>query len=103
MALILAGMINIDQLVGAIITIIYLDKIGRRKLAIWGGIAMAIPHTILAGLVGTYNDSWPSHSGVAWFAVAFIYIYVLNFAITYGPLGWTVPGKFKTLSSLMLE
>ena len=80
MSLILAGMINIDQLVGAIPTILFLDKIGRRKLAIGGGIAMGIPHAILAGLVGKFNDSWTENPGPAWFAVALVYIYVLCYA-----------------------
>ena len=52
MALILSGMINIDQFVGATITTLYIDKLGRRFLAISGGIAMGIPHAILAGMVG---------------------------------------------------
>lgn len=91
MALILSGIINIDQLVGASITTVYLDKIGRRKLAIGGGIGMGIPHAILAGLVGAYSTSWPAHPGPAWFGVALVYIYVLMYGLSYGPLGWTLP------------
>ena len=58
MSLILSGMINICQLVGACVTTIYLDQMGRRRLAIAGGIMMGIPHAVLAGLVGTFNSSW---------------------------------------------
>ena len=87
MSLILSGMINIGQLVGVTITTIYLDKFGRRRLGIFGGIAMGIPHAILAGLVGTYNTSWASNPGPAWFAVALVYIYVIMFGLSYGPLG----------------
>lgn len=80
-------MINVCQLIGAFVVISCLDKIGRRKSAIGGGIAMGIPHAILAGLVASYNDSWAEHAGVAWFAVALVYIYVLMYSLSYGPLG----------------
>lgn len=93
MSLILSGMINIGQLVGACVTTLYLDQMGRRKLAIGGGVAMGIPHAILAGLVGTFNTSWTSNPGPAWFGVALIYIYVIVYGLTYGPLGWTLPAE----------
>ncbi|THY82761.1 hexose carrier protein [Aureobasidium pullulans] len=92
-SLILSGMINVCQLVGACIIITYLDKIGRRKLAIFGGIAMGIPHAILAGLVAKYNSTWESHPGPAWFGVALVYFYVLMYSVSYGPLGWTLPAE----------
>lgn len=93
MAIILSGMINICQLVGSTFTTIFLDQMGRRKLAIGGGIAMGIPHAILAGLVATYNSSWASNAGPAWFSVALVYIYVILYAVSYGPLGWTLPAE----------
>ncbi|KAK4501233.1 hypothetical protein PRZ48_007040 [Zasmidium cellare] len=88
MSLILSGMINICQLVGACITTIYLDQMGRRRLAIAGGIMMGVPHAILAGLVGL-----STFHGPAWSAVALVYIYVLMYGLTYGPLGWTLPSE----------
>ncbi|KAF4465051.1 quinate transport [Fusarium albosuccineum] len=93
MALILSGMVNICQLVAGIPTFLYLDKVGRRKLAIGGGIAMAIPHLIMAGVVGKYNDKWESNPGMGWFGVALIYLYVLCYATSYGPLAWTLPAE----------
>ena len=93
MSLVLAGMINIDPLVGAIPIIMFLDRIGRRKLAIGGGIAMAIPHAILAGLIAKFNSTLTENPGPAWFAVALVYIYVLSYSVSYGPLGWTVPAE----------
>jgi hypothetical protein len=45
---------------------------GRRKLAIFGGLAMATPHLIMAGIVGKYSGSWASHKGIGWFGVALI-------------------------------
>ncbi|KAK5193706.1 hypothetical protein LTR72_005886 [Exophiala xenobiotica] len=93
LSLILSGMVNICQLVANLPTFIYLDKMGRRKLAIGGGIAMGIPLAIQAGLVAKYNDSWKSHTGLAWFGVALIYIYILTYACSYGPLAWCMPAE----------
>ena len=65
-------MINIGQLVGVTPTLLFMDKLGRRRLAIWGAIGMGIPHSIMAGVIGTYGHSWPEHQGVGWFCVALI-------------------------------
>ncbi|KAL1866184.1 hypothetical protein Daus18300_006848 [Diaporthe australafricana] len=92
MSLILSGMVNICQFVAGIPTFLFLDKMGRRKLAIFGGIAMGIPHIIMAGVVSKYNK-WESSPGIGWFGVALIYIYVLAYASSYGPLAWTLPAE----------
>lgn len=72
MSLILSGMVNICQFVAGIPTFLFLDKIGRRKLAIFGGIAMGVPHIIMAGIVSKYNGKWENDPGIGWFGVALI-------------------------------
>ncbi|KAJ9144539.1 MFS monosaccharide transporter [Pleurostoma richardsiae] len=93
MSLILSGMVNICQLVAGIPTFLYLDHIGRRKLSIFGGFAMAVPHLIMAGVVGKFGGSWDTHKAMGWFGVALVYIYVLCYAVSYGPLAWTLPAE----------
>ncbi|KAJ3545694.1 hypothetical protein NM208_g2388 [Fusarium decemcellulare] len=93
MSLILSGMVNIIQMIGVIPVFLFLDRIGRRKLAIGGGIAMAIPHLIMAGVVSKYNGKWESNPAMGWFGVALIYTYVLTFAMSYGPLAWALPAE----------
>ncbi|KAF5611414.1 GNA-3 g alpha subunit GNA-3 [Fusarium subglutinans] len=93
MALILSGMVNICQLAAGIPTCLYLDKMGRRKLAILGGAAMAVPHLIMSGVVGKFDGRWEANPGMGWFGVALIYIYVLCYACSYGPLAWTLPAE----------
>ncbi|OJJ59171.1 hypothetical protein ASPSYDRAFT_150895 [Aspergillus sydowii CBS 593.65] len=92
-SLILSGMINIIQMVGGIPAMMYLDKIGRRTLAICGGIAMAIPHLIMSGMMNRFSADWAAHRGVGWFCVALIYVYVLFYAASYGPLAWVLPAE----------
>ncbi|KAI1357541.1 general substrate transporter [Xylaria arbuscula] len=92
-SLILAGIINVAQFTAGVPTLIFLDNFGRRTIAITGGFAMAVPHIITAGLVGKFGDSWEDHTAVGWFAVALIYIYVLCFAASIGPLTYIIPAE----------
>ncbi|KAL4793691.1 general substrate transporter [Aspergillus venezuelensis] len=82
-SLILSGMINIVQLVGGIPILIYLDRVGRRTLAIAGGLAMAIPHLIMCGMMDKFSSDWPGHRD----------IYVLAYSTSYGPLAWVLPAE----------
>ncbi|OGE51170.1 hypothetical protein PENARI_c014G03245 [Penicillium arizonense] len=93
MSLILSGLVNVVQLAAGIPTLVFLDSIGRRKLAIIGGFAMAIPHLIMAGIYGRFSDSWISNKRVGWLGVALIYIYVACYAASYGPLAWVLPAE----------
>ena len=71
-SVILAGMVNIGQLVGVVPAMIFMDNIGRRNLAIWGAIGMCIPHIFMAALYGSYGHSWPDHQAAGWACVAFL-------------------------------
>jgi MFS family permease len=78
-SLILSGMINVGQLVGVVPTTLFIDQMGRRPLAIWGAIGMAIPHAIMAGLTAQYGNDWPAHPGVGWFCVALVCKFIVLF------------------------
>ncbi|PWY62068.1 sugar transporter [Aspergillus eucalypticola CBS 122712] len=71
-SLTLSGMVNVCQFIGGVPIMLYLDKVGRRKLAIYGGIAMAIPHLVMAGLMNQFSSDWATHQAVGWFCVALI-------------------------------
>lgn len=72
MSLILSGLVNVCQFVAGIPVFLFLDNMGRRKLAIFGGIAMGIPHIIMAGIVSKFDKKWDENQGVGWFGVALI-------------------------------
>ncbi|KAI0478189.1 general substrate transporter [Xylaria cf. heliscus] len=97
-SLILAGIVNIAQFTAGIPSLLLLDKVGRRKIAIGGGFAMAVPHIITAGIVGKYGGDWMRHTAVGWFGVALTYIYVVCYAATYGPLATTLPAEIYPTS-----
>ena len=72
MSLILSGMINVGQLVGVIPAMLFIDKIGRRFLAIWGAVAMGASHAIMSGIYGSFGKAWESHADAGWACVAFV-------------------------------
>lgn len=71
-SLILSGMINVGQFVGVVPAMLYIDKLGRRGLAIWGAVGMCVSHAIMAGIYGAYGKSWSEHAGAGWACVAFV-------------------------------
>ncbi|PLB48585.1 MFS monosaccharide transporter [Aspergillus steynii IBT 23096] len=93
MSLILSGMVNVCQLIGGIPILMFLDRVGRRRLAVLGGLIMAIPHLVMAGLMGKFSGDWASHQAIGWFCVALIYWYVITYAMSYGPLAWVLPAE----------
>lgn len=41
---------------------------------------------IIAVLVGLYNATWAQHEDKGWVSVAFLFIYMLAFGMTWGPV-----------------
>jgi len=56
MSLIMSGVFNMLQLVAVTLCFFIIDKVGRRPLAIFGGIGGGTAWGIMAVLVGVYND-----------------------------------------------
>lgn len=77
MSLILAGALNIVQLVAVAICFAIIDKVGRRPLAIYGAVGMTTVYVIMTALVGIYGSNWPAHSSAGWACVAMACEYLL--------------------------
>ena len=93
LSLVLAGTLNIGQLVAVLVCFFIIDKVGRRKLAIWGGFSMGLPYIVIAILYGLYSSDWPSHPAGGWAAVAMAFVYILTYGVSYSPLGWALPSE----------
>ncbi|CCX34367.1 Similar to Sugar transport protein 9; acc. no. Q9SX48 [Pyronema omphalodes CBS 100304] len=91
MRLHMSGVMNILQIVGVTPAIFLMDRVGRRPLLIWGSIAMCICHVIVAAMVGVYGNNWNGHENAAWVGVAFIFIYMVVFGLSWGPVPWAMP------------
>jgi MFS family permease len=83
MQLTMSGVLNVCQVVACLWSLWGMDKFGRRKLLLWGGVCMFISHFIIAVLVGLYNGKWPEHEAAAWTSVAFLLFFMLSFGATW--------------------
>ncbi|KAI9374446.1 general substrate transporter [Aspergillus egyptiacus] len=93
MQLLMSGIINVTQLVGAVTSIWTMDGLGRRPLLLWGAAVMGISHIIIAVMVGLYSDNWPAHRTQGWVSVAFLFLYMLAFGASWGPVAWAMPAE----------
>lgn len=97
-SLLATGVVGIVNVVCTIPAILYLDLLGRRKTLIIGALGMTISHVVVAGIIGKYGDSFADHKAAGWAGVAFIYIFIANFAYSWGPVGWVLPSEIMPLS-----
>ncbi|BDD62631.1 hypothetical protein MAP00_007593 [Monascus purpureus] len=67
---IVSGALNVGQLVATASCFFIIDHVGRRPLAILGGIGSMVPYIIMAVLFGMYSDDWPAHRAAGWGCVA---------------------------------
>lgn len=82
--LLATGVAGIFEFVFTIPAVLWVDNIGRKKILIAGGIGMAVCHFIVAGIIGSYQHSFASHSGAGWAAVVFVWLFIINFAYSWG-------------------
>jgi hypothetical protein len=74
------------------ISMLIVDKLGRRALFMIGGIQMFLSQIIIGGLIAAQlGDHGGISKGYASLIIIFICIYVAGFAWSWGPLGWLVP------------
>ncbi|TID14218.1 putative MFS monosaccharide transporter [Venturia nashicola] len=93
MQLILSGVLNIAQLVGVSTSLWTMDRFGRRPLLLWGSVVMCFSHVIIAALVGQFSSNWPAHRGPGWTSVAFLFVYMVAFGASWGPVPWAMPAE----------
>ncbi|XP_020576754.1 sugar transport protein 11-like [Phalaenopsis equestris] len=94
---VITGLVNLFSTLVSIFTV---DRLGRRKLFLEGGLQMIISQVLVGTLIGVMfgTSGQGTLSGAyASFVLAFICIYVAGFAWSWGPLGWLVPSEIFPL------
>ncbi|XP_020599268.1 sugar transport protein 1-like [Phalaenopsis equestris] len=97
MSAVITGLVNVFATLVSIFTV---DRLGRRKLFLQGGVQMFICQIIVGTLIAAkFGTSGEGHMSKSYSAavVAFICIYVAGFAWSWGPLGWLVPSEIFPL------
>jgi len=97
MSAVITGLVNMFATVVSIVTV---DRLGRRALFLQGGTQMFISQIVVGTLIalqfGTAGVGEMS-KGNAMLLVLFICLYVAGFAWSWGPLGWLVPSEVFSL------
>ncbi|ONK67961.1 uncharacterized protein A4U43_C05F5650 [Asparagus officinalis] len=97
MSAVITGTVN---MFATLVSIFAVDRVGRRKLFLEGGLQMIIGQTIVGTLIaikfGTTGEAVIPKT-YAVFVVMFICVYVVAFAWSWGPLGWLVPSEIFPL------
>ena len=98
MSAVITGSVNV---VATCVAMYGVDKWGRRKLFLEGGIQMLICQIVVATCIGVkFGVDGKAENLPKWYAmvvVIFICTYVAGFAWSWGPLGWLVPSEIFPL------
>ncbi|CAG7915534.1 unnamed protein product [Penicillium olsonii] len=92
--LLATGVTGILQIIFTLPSVLYLDKFGRKTFLIVGATGMFLCHIVVAIVEGIYEDQWNLNEGLAksqgWVAIAFIWLFAINFAYSWGPVTWVL-------------
>ncbi|OJJ78688.1 putative MFS monosaccharide transporter [Aspergillus glaucus CBS 516.65] len=97
-SLLATGIAGIFEFVFTIPAVLWVDNVGRRTILIAGGIGMAVCHFIVAGIIGSYSGNFENNPGAGWAAVVFVWIFIINFAYSWGPVSWIIVSEVFPLS-----
>lgn len=89
-SLLATGVDGIVMFVGTFPSLLLFDRFGRRPILIIGAIGMAVCQFIVAAILGHYAGSLGQHPAAGWVAVAFVWLFVFNFAYSWGGGAWVV-------------
>ncbi|CBF73560.1 sugar porter family MFS transporter [Aspergillus nidulans FGSC A4] len=92
--LLATGVTGILQIVFTMPAVLFLDKFGRKTFLIVGAAGMFCCHIVVATVEGLYEDDWALNEGLykaqGWVAIAFIWLFAVNFAYSWGPVAWVL-------------
>ncbi|KEQ93406.1 hypothetical protein AUEXF2481DRAFT_67544 [Aureobasidium subglaciale EXF-2481] len=98
LSLLATGVVGVLEFLLTIPAVLYVDKFGRKSILLAGAIGMATCHFIVAGLVGSYQNDWQNHVAAGWVCIALVWLFVGNFAYSWGPVSWIVVSEVFPLS-----
>ncbi|XP_073058912.1 hexose carrier protein HEX6 isoform X1 [Primulina eburnea] len=95
MSNVLTGLVGI---VTTFISMMIVDKVGRRFLLVTGGLIMLVSQILVGGLMAAkLGDHNGLSKGYAYVVILLISVYVAGFGVSWGPLGWLIPSEIFPL------
>lgn len=88
--LLATGVTGILQIIFTLPAVLFLDNFGRKTFLVTGAVGMCICHVIVAAIDGSFEDSWSTHRSAGWASIAFIWLFAVNFAYSWGPVAWVL-------------
>ncbi|KAH8919329.1 general substrate transporter [Atractiella rhizophila] len=92
------GVVGIVNTLSTIPAVLWVDKWGRRPILLVGSLAMLAVTLVNMSLNIAYEDSWSSHKAAGWAAVTMVWLFIANFAYSWGPMGWIYPADIMPVS-----
>jgi MFS family permease len=89
------GIINVAATVPAIVII---DKVGRRPLLLTGATGMFCCQVAVGVISAKCQSDWEAHKAAGWAAVVMIWLYIANFAYSWGAASWVLNAEIFPLS-----
>ncbi|KAI8564529.1 hypothetical protein RHMOL_Rhmol03G0188700 [Rhododendron molle] len=84
--------------ISTFISMLIVDKIGRRVLLMVGGVQMLVSQIIVGSIMAAQlGDHGGVSKGYALVVLIFICVYVAGFGWSWGPLGWLIPSEIFPL------
>lgn len=91
-------MTGIVGMTSTFISMLVVDKFGRRALFIFGGVQMFICQLAIGTIMVMHlGDNGSASKGYAYLVLVLICVYVAGFSWSWGPLGWLVPSEIFPL------
>ncbi|KAG6781015.1 hypothetical protein POTOM_013895 [Populus tomentosa] len=91
----------IVNMLATFVSISTVDKFGRKKLFLYGGLQMLVSQIVITIAIamkfGSSGNPGVISNGYAYTVVVFICVYVAAFAWSWGPLVWLVPSEIFPL------
>lgn len=97
-SLLATGVYGIVNTLSTIPALLFIDRVGRRPLLMFGAGGTCISLVIVGAIVGAYGDTLDVHKTAGWVGIAFIYIYDINFSYSFAPIGWVLPSEIFNLA-----
>lgn len=97
-SLLATGVVGVVMFLATIPAVMYIDKLGRKPVLIFGALGMATCHFIIAAIFGKNENQWDSHPAAGWAAVAMVWLFVVHFGYSWGPCAWIVIAEIWPLS-----
>nr|AFO84095.1 hexose transport protein [Actinidia polygama] len=93
-----AGVTGLLGMASTFVSMLIVDKLGRRKLLMVGGAIMLVSQVMVGGLLAAELGD---HGGLSkWYAVTVLIVictYIMGYAVSWGPLGWLIPSEIFPL------